>query len=100
MSQHASLYKTKAWYRLRHKQLSDNPTCCMCKALGRVVAATVVDHVKPHRGDVGLFYDAANVQSLCKPCHDRHKQRLEKSGILAGNDVSGMPLDPMHHWNA
>ena len=71
----------------------------MCAALGRTTAATVVDHIKPHRGDDRLFWDFDNnVQSLCKPCHDRHKQRIERSGTEAGCDVDGIPLDAGHHW--
>lgn len=70
----------------------------MCKELGRSVLATVVDHIVPHRGDVALFHDEANLASLCAACHNRHKQRQEKSGRLVGNDADGMPLDPGHHW--
>lgn len=32
--------------------------------------ATVVDHIKPHRGDKALFWDEHNWQPLCKKCHD------------------------------
>jgi 5-methylcytosine-specific restriction protein A len=35
-----------------------------------VVAATVVDHVVPHRGDQRLFWDPGNWAPSCKPCHD------------------------------
>lgn len=38
---------------------------------GRYVRATVVDHIKPHRGDQRLFWDEDNWQALCKECHDR-----------------------------
>jgi 5-methylcytosine-specific restriction protein A len=31
----------------------------------------VVDHIKPHKGDRGLFWELANHQALCKRCHDR-----------------------------
>ena len=99
MSAHASLYKSKAWYRLRHHQLTQQPLCAYCKQLGRTVAATVVDHIKPHRGDLELFYNPTNLQSLCDQCHNRHKQRQEKSGYLAGGDADGIPVDPLHHWN-
>lgn len=68
--------------------------------LGRYVAATVVDHIVPHRGDMKLFWDRDNWQALCKACHDSHKQRLEKSGRVAGCDLAGLPSDPGHHWNA
>ena len=32
---------------------------------------TVVDHIRPHRGDPVLFWDEKNWQSLCKSCHDK-----------------------------
>lgn len=38
---------------------------------GRYTKATVVDHITPHRGDPGLFWDEANWQPMCKQCHDR-----------------------------
>jgi 5-methylcytosine-specific restriction protein A len=37
--------------------------------LDLVVAATVVDHIKPHKGDKLLFWQRANWQPLWKPCH-------------------------------
>jgi 5-methylcytosine-specific restriction protein A len=37
---------------------------------GRYVKATVVDHIKPHRGDQTLFWDRSNWQALCKQHHD------------------------------
>ncbi|SPA17227.1 Putative phage holin (fragment) [Cupriavidus taiwanensis] len=60
--------------------------------------ATVVDHVRPHRGDRRLFLDRTNLQSLCKLCHDSVKQRMEH-GQMVGCSLDGMPLDPRHHWN-
>ncbi len=73
----------------------------MCQWHGHVTAATVVDHIVPHRGDNALFWDSANNwQSLCGPCHDRHKQRLEKSGTESGCNLDGVPIDKHHHWNA
>lgn len=93
------LYKTKEWYRLRWNQLQVEPLCRRCASQGRVVAANIADHVKPHRGDVTLFFDATNLQSLCKLCHDSAKQREEKSGVVVGCDVNGLPIDPNHHWN-
>jgi 5-methylcytosine-specific restriction endonuclease McrA len=41
--------------------------------------AQVVDHVTPHRGDMKLFWDSSNWQSLCSPHHSRDKQREEAS---------------------
>jgi 5-methylcytosine-specific restriction protein A len=34
-----------------------------------------VDHIRPHRGEQSLFFDRANLQGLCKPCHDRKTTR-------------------------
>lgn len=93
------LYKTKRWYRLRWYQLQAEPTCRFCRALGTVEGADTVDHIKPHKGDEVLFFDGENLQSLCKQCHDGAKQRQERTGILPGHDVSGIPVDPNHHWN-
>jgi 5-methylcytosine-specific restriction protein A len=84
----------------------------MCHQQGRTAAATVVDHITPHRlkeainsGDPAaiakaqkLFWDRKNWQGLCKPHHDSTKQRMEKSGQVIGCDESGMPLDPNSHW--
>lgn len=93
------LYGTKRWFQLRHQQLSLHPLCALCEKLGKVKLAKVADHKVPHRGDEKLFFDPANLQSLCKTCHDGAKQQLEKSGTLRGCDVDGMPLDERHHWN-
>ncbi|WP_455275120.1 HNH endonuclease [Ralstonia thomasii] len=94
------LYGTKRWFRLRHRQLSLHPLCALCEKLGKVTPATIADHVTRHRGDETLFFDANNLQSLCKRCHDGAKQQLEKSGTLRGCDVDGIPLDAGHHWRA
>src|SRR5690606_13204479 len=54
---------------LRAMQLAIEPTCRKCREAGVVEPAREVDHIVPHRGDIKLFLDAANLQSLCKPCH-------------------------------
>jgi len=92
------LYKTKAWRELRAAQLRANPLCVFCLALGKDQAANVADHKKPHKGDLVLFFDPGNLQSLCKTCHDSAKQTLERSGVLPGCTRDGVPLDPHHHW--
>lgn len=74
--------KWHAWYnlpiwteRLRPAQLLCEPFCRECARAGRRTAATVVDHVEPHRGDWDLFTDPANLQSLCKYHHDQKTMR-------------------------
>lgn len=63
------------WQKARLTFLRDNPFCVHCSP--RFVAATVVDHITPHRGNEQLFWDRSNWQALCKPCHDQWKQKLE-----------------------
>lgn len=98
MSQFDYLYNCARWRRLRAAHLCANPFCAMCRKQGRVVTATVVDHRKPHRGDLGLFWDPANLQGLCQTHHSATKQREERTGVAAGYDADGMPLDPGHDW--
>ena len=68
---YSKLYSTSRWQRLRQYILSKEPLCVECKKNKRIRPATVVDHIKPHKGNKELFYDESNLQSLCKPCHDR-----------------------------
>jgi 5-methylcytosine-specific restriction protein A len=69
----------KRWFKARLQHLAKEPLCRRHLRLGQTVAATVVDHIKPHKGDARLFWDRANWQSLCKPCHDRDKQIEENA---------------------
>lgn len=89
-------YKGQRWKRKRRAQLKAEPSCRRHRQeLGAVVPATIVDHVEPHRGDWIKFWNG-ELQSLCKPCHDRHKQREELEGFARGTDVEGWPVDPRH----
>ena len=46
----------------------------------RVVPATVVDHVAPHRGHRKLFWDQSNWAPACKRCHDAKTAREGRWG--------------------
>lgn len=59
------------WRKARNRFLKANALCVKCKEQGRLTKATVVDHIKPHRGDKVLFWDESNWQALCKSCHDK-----------------------------
>ncbi|MFZ1428552.1 MAG: HNH endonuclease signature motif containing protein [Geminicoccaceae bacterium] len=98
MSLYSHLYNNNRWRRLRAAHLAAHPFCAMCRKQGRVTPATVADHVKPHRGDPTLFWDPANLASLCQTHHSAAKQREERTGITPGYDADGMPLDPEHRW--
>lgn len=73
-------YTSKRWQALRLKILiRDRWTCKMCGRQSFRAGAMVCDHVEPHRGDEGLFWDEENLQILCAdPCHNDHKQALER----------------------
>lgn len=77
---------------MRLAQLSAEPLCRFCLEAEDVTAADVVDHVKPHKGDEVLFFDALNLQSLCKPHHDGTKQRLERGQNVVRYGADGWPL--------
>lgn len=83
------------WRKARAAYLRKHPLCVHCAMLKRVVAASVVDHIEPHRlmdalqsGDEHriararyLFWDVDNNwASLCKPCHDGPAQACERNG--------------------
>lgn len=84
------LYRTARWLQKRAQQLAEEPLCRMCKGLGKVVAASVADHVVPHRENEDLFWDG-ELQSLCATCHSRHKQAQEHGRPSAGCDANGIP---------
>lgn len=71
------------WQKSRLVFLDEHPLCVYCQREGRVVVATVVDHVIPHKGDQSIFWDRDNWQSLCKQCHDR-KTATQDSRFAAG----------------
>ncbi|WP_122559718.1 HNH endonuclease [Pseudomonas viridiflava] len=65
------------WQRARLMHLNTHPLCVYCERNGRVAAATVVDHVIAHKGDMALFWDRSNWMSLCTTCHSSIKQAEE-----------------------
>lgn len=66
----AALYGTERWQDIRRAVLLESPFCVRCLEKGVYSLATVVDHIKPHKGDEKLFWDMGNLQPLCKVCHD------------------------------
>ena len=57
------------WKRVREAHLQLHPLCTHCLASGRISAASLVDHIIPHRGDARLFSLPTNRQSLCTDHH-------------------------------
>lgn len=54
---------TSKWRKARAGLLAKHPLCVRCENKSRVVAATVVDHIIPHKGDMALFWD----RGKCSP---------------------------------
>lgn len=76
-----ALYGTARWQRLRWSVLeAELFTCRMCGGSHNDTSKLVADHIRPHRGDLDLFWDRSNLQCLCKGCHDSVKQREEAAG--------------------
>lgn len=66
------------WQKASKAYLAHHPLCVYCQQSRRITAATVVDHIVPHRGDQQLFWDSSNWQSLCATCHNSRKQSEEQ----------------------
>lgn len=74
---HHHMYECSRWTKASYSFRASNPWCVECESVGVIKAAEVVDHVIPHKGDVVLFWDSRNWQSLCKACHDAKTARGE-----------------------
>ncbi len=81
---HARGY-THQWHKERTLFLKSSPLCASCERVGRLTAATVVDHIVPHKGNHELFWDEQNWQALCVSCHNSKTAR-EDGGF--GNATS------------
>ena len=72
--EYRKLYYTKRWKQLRGTILTrDGYRCQRCKVtLTNGLSdprSAVVHHIKPHKGDLTLFNDPANLESVCWRCH-------------------------------
>lgn len=68
------LYGTARWHRLRDLVRREEP---FCRVHGCERLTEHVDHVRPHRGDLGLFFDRYNLQGLCVTHHSEKTARGE-----------------------
>lgn len=69
------LYHTNRWKRASKEFLAKHPLCDECGRQGKVTPAEHTDHITPHRGDVGLFWDVSNWQPLCASCNAKKARR-------------------------
>lgn len=74
LNSNAEFYHSTRWRRLRERKLLANPLCEACASRGRIIAATVVDHITPIN-EGGAALDMQNLQSLCDRCHNRKSGR-------------------------
>jgi 5-methylcytosine-specific restriction endonuclease McrA len=73
-------YNTTEWRRLRMETLKRDRFACQWPGCGLMTGDTsqlVADHRESHRGDERLFWNPDNLQTLCKPCYDGPKAKLE-----------------------
>ena len=68
-----------AWERYSKAFLAQHPVCIDPFRLHSPasVAAECTDHIIPHKGDMALFWDAANHQALCLSCNAVKAARYE-----------------------
>jgi len=70
------LYGSK-WQKARWYYLRKHPLCEECLRNDITTPLIdkkyqgVVDHIVPHKGNVKLFWDRNNWQSLCTSCHNK-----------------------------
>jgi 5-methylcytosine-specific restriction protein A len=81
------------WRKERAGFLALNPWCVTLGS-GCTLIAELVDHVTPHRGDMGLFWNRSNWQPLCTHCHNVHKQREESGRPEMLRDSKGRLIVP------
>ena len=63
-------YSDPRWHTMSRRFLGRNPLCGACEAQGKVTAATWVDFIRPHKGDMKLFFDTRNWTPLCPTCRN------------------------------
>jgi 5-methylcytosine-specific restriction protein A len=76
-----SPYNSRRWREASREFRKLHPLCAECRRQGRTKPAIGVDHVIPHRGNMRLFWDTNNWESLCHDCHSAKTGR-ERRGEL------------------
>lgn len=70
----------RRWQKASKAYLAKHPLC-QCpdcdEGRKRLLAASVVDHDVPHKGDMRLFWDSTNWRSMAKACHDAKTARQD-----------------------
>ena len=99
--EYRKLYHTKQWRSLRGLVLTrHNFRCQRCKVTltnGRSdPRSAIVHHIKPHKGNLTLFYDPDNLEAVCWSCHSGAIQSQEALGYDTTIGADGWPVDAKH----
>jgi len=105
-TEYRKLYQTKQWQQLRRRVLLRDGYRCQHKQCGVILKrgrtheqSAVVHHIVAHKGDLDLFFDYNNLQSVCWKCHSGDIQQAEHYGFDLAIGDDGWPIDPRHRGN-
>lgn len=76
------------WDKASASHRRAHPLCEYCGLVDQVTAATLIDHLYPHRQYDGVFWRKEWWVSSCDDCHNGYKQALERRGRLALDDLA------------
>lgn len=98
--EYRKLYQTKQWRVLRERVLLRDAFKCQHKGCGAFLKrgrshphSAVIHHLKPHKGDLDLFFDIDNLQAVCWSCHSGDIQSIEARGKDTEIGEDGWPTD-------
>lgn len=77
-----------AWDKASAGHLLGSPLCRYCELVDEVRAADLTDHLYPHRGNRVVFWNRTYWVSSCTDCHNGFKQRVERRGLLALDELA------------
>lgn len=68
-------YCSRKWTRLRDWYRARHPICEVCLEIGMITPTSHVHHKIPRRKDPAKALDSANLQAVCRPCHNAIEAR-------------------------
>lgn len=93
MPNYDGFYSSRPWFKVRSKVLkASGYRCAMCGTGVAGAYAGVVDHIIPRRIRPDLALDMTNLQTLCRPCHDRIKKKHESNPDQPTVGADGFPI--------
>jgi hypothetical protein len=75
----------RAWQTAARQHRIANPYCAWCGEqvwLGDSERQPPIDHIVPHHGDMRLFWDQSNWQTLCEDCHGQKTRSEAITGVI------------------